>query len=143
VKEQAINPIMSDKRGISPDMAQSLSKAFGLSVNCFLNLQKAYELSLAKTADPAVERRAFLQSTYPIREMIKRNWFKETSEISMLEAQMVRFFTTTSLDQARCFSHNAKMVGDYSETTPLQCAWLYRVQKIAAQMIVHSYFENS
>ena len=45
VKEQAINPIMSGKRGISPDMAQSLSKAFGLSASYFLNLQKAYELS--------------------------------------------------------------------------------------------------
>lgn len=35
VKEQAINPIMSGKRGISPDMARSLSKAFGISAEYF------------------------------------------------------------------------------------------------------------
>ena len=51
VQEQAINPIMSGKRGISPDMAQSLSKAFGLSAGYFLNLQKAYELSTQPDLD--------------------------------------------------------------------------------------------
>ena len=54
VKEQAINPIMSGKRGISPDMAQALSKAFGLSASYFLNLQKAYELSTEKSANYSI-----------------------------------------------------------------------------------------
>ena len=45
VEEQAINPIMSGKRGISPDMAQSLSKAFDISAEYFLNLQKAFNAS--------------------------------------------------------------------------------------------------
>ena len=106
VKEQAISRIMSGKRGISPDMAQSLSLAFGLSASYFLNLQKAYELSTAKAADPAIERRAFLQSTYPIREMIKRNWLEETSDISMLEAQLMRFFGTNSLEQVPCLGQS-------------------------------------
>lgn len=142
VKEQAINPIMSGKRGISPDMAQSLSKAFGLSASYFLNLQKAYELSTAKAADPAIERRAFLQSTYPIREMMKRNWFEETNDVSMLEAQLMRFFGTNSLEQVPCLAHNAKKGGDYSDTTPLQWAWLFRVRQIAAEMIVPKYSEK-
>jgi len=118
VKEQAINPIMSGKRGISPDMAQALSKAFDISPEYFLNLQKAYELSTARAADPAIERRAFLQTTFPIREMIKRNWFEETKDVSMLEAQVMRFFQTNSLDQVPCLAHNSKK-SDYSETTPL------------------------
>lgn len=141
VKEQAINPIMSGKRGISPDMAQSLSKAFGLSASYFLNLQKAYELSTAKVADPAIARRAFLQSAYPIREMIKRNWFEETNDVSMLEAQVMRFFNTNSLDQVPCLAHNAKKGGDYSQTSPLQWAWLYRVRQITAEMVLPNYSE--
>ncbi|WP_339631023.1 HigA family addiction module antitoxin [uncultured Sneathiella sp.] len=141
VKEQAINPIMSGKRGISPDMAQSLSKAFGISAEYFLNLQKAYELSTARAADPAIERRAKLQSVFPIREMIKRNWFEETQDVSLLEAQVMRFFQTNSLDQVPCLAHNAKKGGDYSETTPLQWAWLYRVNQIAAEVVVPAYSE--
>lgn len=142
VKEQAINPIMSGKRGISPDMAQSLSKAFGISAEYFLNLQKAYELSTAREADPAIERRAKLQSKYPIREMIKRCWFEETQDISLLEAQVMRFFGTNSLDHVPGLAHNAKKAGDYSETTLLQWAWLYRVKQIAEEIVVPAYSEK-
>lgn len=142
VKEQAINPIMSGKRGISPDMAQSLSKAFGISAEYFMNLQKAYELSIASEADPAIERRAKLQSVFPIREMIKRNWFEDTQDISLLEAQVMRFFRTNSLDQVPCLTHNAKKGGDYTETTPLQWAWLFRVKQIAEEMVVPTYSEK-
>jgi HTH-type transcriptional regulator / antitoxin HigA len=141
VKEQAINPIMSGKRGISPDMALALSKAFDISPDYFLNLQKAYELSTAKAADPSIERRAFLQSTFPIREMIKRNWFEETEDVSMLEAQVMRFFKTNSLDQVPCLVHHAKKA-DYSETTPLQWAWLFRVAQITSEMVVPAYSES-
>ncbi|WP_417519838.1 HigA family addiction module antitoxin [Minwuia sp.] len=142
VKEQAINPIMSGKRGISPDMAQSLSKAFGISAEYFLNLQKAYELSVAREADPAIERRAKLQSVFPIREMIKREWFEDTQDISLLEAQVMRFFRTNALDQVPCLVHNAKKGGEYSETTPLQWAWLFRVMQIAEEIIVPAYSEK-
>lgn len=147
VKDQAINPIMSGKRGISPDMAQALSKAFGISAEYFLNLQKAYELSTAKAADPAIERRAFLQSTYPIREMIKRNWFEDTQDISLLEAQVMRFFRTNSLDQVPCLAHSAKKAHndkeqDYNEPSPLQWAWLFRVRQIADEMVVPAYSEK-
>ena len=141
VKDQAINPIMSGKRGISPDMAQSLSKAFGISAEYFLNLQKAYELSTAREADPAIERRAKLQSVYPIREMIKRNWFEETQDVSLLEAQIMRLFQTNSLDQVPCLAHNAKKGGDYRETTPLEWAWLFRVRQVAVEMVVPNYSE--
>ena len=84
VSEQAINPIMSGKRGISPEMALALSKAFDISPEYFMNLQKAYELSTARAADPAIERRAFLQAKYPLREMVKRGWLAATEDVSML-----------------------------------------------------------
>lgn len=141
VKEQAINPIMSGKRGISPDMARALSKAFDISAEYFLNMQKSYELSMAREADPAIERRANLLSAYPIREMIKRNWFEDTQDVSLLEAQVMRLFQTNSLDMVPCFAHNAKKGGDYSETTALEWAWLYRVKQIASEMVVPPYSE--
>ncbi len=143
VSDQAINPIMSGKRGISPEMALALSKAFDISPEYFMNLQKAYELSTAKAADPAIERRAFLQSTFPIREMIKRGWFEATEDVGLLEAQFMRFFRTNNLNEVPCLSHNAKKGGDYSETTPLQWAWLFRVRQIASEMVVPAYSENA
>ncbi|MCC6863399.1 MAG: HigA family addiction module antidote protein [Rhodobacteraceae bacterium] len=143
VSEQAINPIQSGKRGISPEMALAFSKAFDISPEYFMNLQKAYDLSIARAADPAIERRAFLQSTYPIREMVKRGWFAVTEDVSMLEAQLMRLFQTNSLTEVPCLSYNAKKGSDYAETTPLQWAWLFRVRQIASEMIVPAYSESS
>ncbi len=82
---------MTGKRNVTPDMAKALGAAFDVSPDYFANLQKAYEMSIAKAPDPAVERRARLQATYPIREMIKRGWLKET-DIELLEVQVMRFF---------------------------------------------------
>jgi len=143
VSEQSINPIMSGKRGISPEMALALSKAFDISPEYFMNLQKAHELSTARAADPAIERRAFLQTAYPIREMIKRGWFVATEDVSLLEAQFMRFFDTKILTEVPCLSHSAKKGDDYAETTPLQWAWLFRVRQIASEMVVPAYSEAS
>ena len=44
---QAINMILSGKRGISVDMARSLEKAFDVPADFFLNLQKMHDLSKA------------------------------------------------------------------------------------------------
>lgn len=44
VSEQAVNLIVSGKRGISPEMAKALGQAFGVSAEYFVNLQRAYEM---------------------------------------------------------------------------------------------------
>src|SRR3984893_4083416 len=71
--EQAVTLIISGKRGISPDMAKALGAAFNVSPEFFLNLQRAYDLALARDPDPGISRRARL-SSYPVREMIRRGW---------------------------------------------------------------------
>jgi HTH-type transcriptional regulator/antitoxin HigA len=49
--EQAVNMILSGKRGISPDMAMALGDAFDVSHEFFANLQKVYDMSHARTPD--------------------------------------------------------------------------------------------
>src|SRR5580704_1070892 len=87
--EQTINPMLSGKRGISPDMAKALGDAFDVAPEFFLNLQKAYDLQQAKMPDPDVSKRARLQDHYPVREMIKRGWLEKTSA-NLLEEQLCR-----------------------------------------------------
>ncbi len=136
--EQSINIIVAGKRGVSPEMAKSLGAAFDVSADYFANLQKAHEMSLARQPDPSIERRARLQSTYPIREMIKRGWLKDTG-IELLEVQVMRFFRKNSLEEVPCMAHAMKKADPYSETRPEQWAWLYRVNQIASEMVVAQY----
>jgi len=137
VPEQAINMITSGKRGISPEMAKALGTAFDVSAGYFANLQQAYEMVNARAPDPAVARRATLQATFPVREMIRRGWLTDT-DIGMLEAQVMRFFRKNSLAEVPYLAHAAKK-SDYGETNPLQLAWLFRVRQLADEMVVPAF----
>ena len=140
VPEQAVNVLISGKRGISPEMAHALGKAFDVSAEYFANLQKAYEMSNARAPDPGIERRATLQSVYPVREMIRRGWLSDTN-IAALEVQMMRFFGKNDLADVPYLPHAARK-SDYSETTAVQLAWLFRVRQMAVEMITPSYSEQ-
>lgn len=137
VPEQSITMIVSGKRGISPEMAKALGKAFNVSADYFASLQQAFEMSNARAPDPSIERRAMLQSVYPVREMIKRGWLQDT-DIGLLEAQVAKFFNVANLNDVPCIAHAAKK-SDYSETTPLQIAWLHRVKQLAVEQVVPSF----
>src|SRR3990170_1293376 len=105
--EQAVNMILSGKRGISADMAKALGEAFDVPAEFFANLQQAYDLSKARTPDPSVAVRRHMQTTYPVREMIKRGWI-EHSDAVMLETQLVRFFGVSHAGDIPYMAHAAK-----------------------------------
>ena len=141
--EQAINPILNGKRGISPEMAKAFGMAFDVPAEFFANLQQAYDLAQARTPDPSVAVRRKMQSTYPVREMIKRGWI-EQSDAAMLEIQLVRFFNVANPEEIPYFRHAAKK-SDYEERdiAPAQLAWLYRVRQIAKSISVPRYSEKA
>lgn len=140
--EQSVTMILSGKRGISPEMAKALAKAFDIEPEVFINLQRAYDLSQARDPDPGVQRRAWLQ-TYPIREMIRRGWLENT-EPEMLEMQMARFFEKQKAEDIQHLAHAAykgpaKAKDD--SPSPSQLAWFYRVRQIARTLAVPKYSE--
>ncbi len=138
-KEQALNPILSGKRGVSPEMAKSLGKAFDVPADFFLNLQKAYELSQALEPSPDVAIRAKLQGTYPVREMIKRGWI-EDSDAEIIESQLTQFFGVTDSASIPYLAHAAKKTRyEDKEIPPAQLAWLFRVKQIAKAISVPAF----
>lgn len=132
--EQQLNPLLSGKRGITPDMARLLGDAFGTSPQFFLNLQASYDLQNAKEPDPAVKTRAELQARFPVRDMIRRGWIQD-SEASLLKLQMDRFFEVANDDSVGIVRFAAKRT-HYDTTPPHQLAWVYRVRQLARQMKV-------
>jgi len=138
---QAINPILSGKRGISVDMAKALGMAFDMSPEFFINLQKIYDLSQAQEPDLGIARRArFFRGSYPVREMIKRGWL-EDSDPAFLEAQMVRFFEVNKVEEIPHLAHAARKT-DYDEIAPNQLSWLFRVRQIAKSIAGARYSEK-
>jgi HTH-type transcriptional regulator/antitoxin HigA len=141
--EQAINLIVTGKRGISPEMAKALGEAFDVPAEFFLDLQKAYDLSRAREPDPGVSSRARLQKAYPVREMIKRGWL-EDSDAGMLEAQMAKFFEVSRTEDVPYLAHAAKKSSyEEKEIPAAQLAWLFRVKQIAKSITVPQYSDRA
>jgi len=139
--EQAVNMIISGKRGISPEMAKALGDAFDVNPELFANLQRAYDMARAREPDPSVGRRARLQLAFPVREMIKRGWLQDT-DAAMLEVQMAQFFEVANANDIPHLQHAARKT-HYDETPPAQLAWLFRVRQIARSMTVIKYSEKA
>ena len=138
--EQTINPILNGKRGISPEMAKAFGAAFDVPAEFFANLQQAYDLAQARDPDRSVAVRRNMQSTYPVREMIKRAWI-EASDTAMLETQLVRFFGTQDIPY---MPHAAKKSSyEEREIPPAQLAWLFRVRQIASSIPAAKYSEQA
>src|SRR5579885_1164642 len=133
VTSSSINPILSGKRGVSPEMAKALAGALDISPERFAVAQAAWELRQARDPDPGVLARARIQSQYPLREMMRRGWIKEDAAGVELETQLCRFFNVDSLAEVPYLAHSAKRT-EYSHIPPAQLAWLFRVHHIAREM---------
>lgn len=90
IEEPALNKIIKGKTGVSLEMSKALATAFDVDPDFFANLQKSYDLANTPAPDPAIARRAKLQSAYPVREMIKRGWI-QGGDADALEFQLARF----------------------------------------------------
>jgi len=141
-----LNRLIKGKTDVTADSAQILSEAFDVPAEFFLNLQKLYDLSRARKADPGVRTRATWASKFPVREMIKRGWIEE-EESSLLDLQMVRFFGKSSraevpfISDAPILPHAARKTS-YSEVLPSQYAWLHRVRSVSRLIDCESYSEE-
>jgi HTH-type transcriptional regulator / antitoxin HigA len=148
MKVQQLNPLLTGKANITPDLAAALGDAFDMPAEFFANLQKFYELNRVKPVDPGVRTRAAWAAWFPIREMINRNWIEET-EPSLLDVQMLRFFGKNRVEDipfigsGQIAAQAFKKGGGYENTTPLQYAWLHRVMTIAKMQEAPLYSEDA
>jgi HTH-type transcriptional regulator/antitoxin HigA len=143
VPEQGLNMILSGKRGVSPEMAKALGKAFDVPPEFFANLQQAYDLANAREPNSEIGVLGKMHANYPLREMINRGWLQKT-EAALLEEQLARFFEVSSVTDIPYMPHAAKK-SSYEERDipPAQLAWLFRVRQIAKAISVPPYSERS
>ncbi len=113
VDETGLNKIITGKRPLDAGLSLSLSAIFDVPAETFLQLQKDYDLALARLVarpDPALADRARLFGGLPITEMVKRGWlpalwisrmsqsWNEPSIHSLAPARQTRFI---ALDMRR------------------------------------------
>lgn len=140
-----VNEIINGKKGITPETARELGAALGTSAEFWMNLNTAYQLWKIDEDVAPIAHRANMRNKYPVRDMSIRNWIQPSEDTQILEAQILRFFEISSLnDQPRLATAVAtkRSGAENQELTPLQLAWLYRVKHIAETMQAPRYSEK-
>lgn len=67
VSRQALNNLVNQRAGISPEMAVRLSKAFGASAQTWLRMQSNYDLAQALKAESKIRVRRYQRSDFVAR----------------------------------------------------------------------------
>lgn len=142
--ESTVNKIVAGKGAVTTDTALALEDVFGVPAEQFLELQRKYDLAIARIAakpDRGRATRAALFGDLPIAAMIKRGWIEATDpqNTKAVETALVKFFGVSTADQIEILPHAAKKTAVNQDPTPAQMAWLYRVKSIAAELLVAKY----
>lgn len=139
---QAISEILNGKKSITAETAIELGEALGTSPHVWLALQNAYRLEQARDERDdlsPVARRSRLRSLVPVRELQRRGWLPDTSDLDELEASVQDFLAIESLDARPTFAAAARRTNPDSTLTPEQTAWIARVVQLAGQVQVGEY----
>jgi HTH-type transcriptional regulator / antitoxin HigA len=142
--ETGVNKIVGNKRPIDAQLALSLEELFAVPAERFLDLQKSYDLALARLEsrpDPERMTRARLFGDLPVAEMIRRGWIKakDVRDVAAVRSELMRFFQVNRIEDIEFLPHAAKKTQVNTPVTPSQLAWLHRVKQIASGMLVAKY----
>ena len=143
--ETTITRIVGNKQPIDARWALMLEEVFRVPAERFLALQMSLELAQARLVlqpDPHRANRALLYGDLPVADMIKRGWISADSirDTKNVQTGLMRFFGVNRLEDIEILPHAAKKRTAVStEVTPAQLAWLYRVKKIAGDMLAGKY----
>lgn len=145
--DAAVNKIISGKQSLDAETALLLEEVFAVPAERFLQLQKDYDLAIAKAVarpDPARARRAQLFGGLPIAEMAKRGWLGDVNsrDAAAVETALTRFFAVDALDDIEILPHAARKTLVNTQATPAQIAWLHRVRTMAEEMLVPRYTQG-
>src|SRR5215471_17933702 len=83
-----VNELISGKRGVTPETARELAAALGTSAELWMNLESSYRLSKVAPATDRIAREAALRERFPVREMKKRGWIRDTTSYEELEVDV-------------------------------------------------------
>ena len=140
---ETINRIVTGKLAVTPETSRGLASALGTSAEVWLNLESAYQLSQVQRDDDAVARRAHLYDIAPIKDMVKRGWIESSSNVDIMEQQLVRFFGLSNIQEEPSIRAAARKATTYSATNAAQRAWLFMVERAAETLEASSYTKKA
>ncbi len=137
-----VNEIITGKRGITPETALALAAVFDMSAEFWMNREARYQLW--RTGEDAtansISRKAKIYGKGPLKEMFRRGWLEPSTNVDVLEQQVIAFYELLTIDDEPQFqSYAARRTRQNEPDTPAQRAWLFRAKKLAHTQYVMPY----
>jgi HTH-type transcriptional regulator/antitoxin HigA len=135
---QAINEIINGAKQITPDTARELAKAFGTSMDFWMNLEANYRLFLAEEEEKEKEiaRRSNLYSIAPVSEMLRRKWIQGSDNTDDLERQICSFLEIQTPFETPTVMAHYRISEHHSPYDTAKIAWVKRVEQLARRQPV-------
>lgn len=135
-----VNEIIAGKRAITAETAHDFAEAFGTSAQLWMNLESAWQLSKVRPRSQQIAQEAALRERFPVREMIKRGWVRSTKVYEELANDIRAYFQLSDLSGRIQFPHAARRNYE-DDVSPLQWAWIFRVNQLATALKIGRYSE--
>ena len=142
VSRASVSSLISGKSGITPEMATALSAALRTEPSLWMDLDAKFRLSRVRTDISQIERRARLFKIAPVREMQRRGWISEVSNVEEIEHELGKFFGQPITEDAPEFVASMRKKDATISLTPAERAWCFEARRLASIFPVHPFSMN-
>ncbi|WP_313455697.1 addiction module antidote protein, HigA family [Stenotrophomonas sp.] len=144
LEESECSRLISNKKPVTAKIAILLESVFSVPAEEFLVLQARHELHkerLKQVPHQPNNKRGLFLAELPISAMIKRGWLDVDSARDKIgiERELDLFFEVKEGEEIDPVPHAAKRTQVSDLATPAQLAWVYRVRRMAQDMIAPQY----
>lgn len=144
VHQSVVSALVTGKRPISLEIARDLAAAFRTDLDYWLKLEKEFRLFAVSPVDEKIGRRARLFEAAPVKDLIRRRWIQATTDIDLLEKQILGFYGASSLDELTNSIPNAlRKSNSYVKETASERFWMQRVRQLAPAAPVSSKYSEA
>lgn len=133
--EQAISEIIRAKKQITAETARQLAKAFGTSIDFWLNLEMNYQLALAEkqAQESEIELKSKIYDLVPVNELLKRGWIQKTKTIANLKIEVCRYYQVLDINAIPSIQASLRNSPVRNPEERSKIAWLQRVKLLASE----------
>jgi addiction module HigA family antidote len=106
---KVVNEIIAGKKTITTETARELAAALGTSPQYWLNLETAYQLWKTEPSHTTevISREAKLRERFPVREMARRGWIRNSQNYEVVEKSVFDFYGIANVDEEPCLMAHA------------------------------------
>jgi len=131
VSRVSVANVIAGRSGITPEMASLLAAAFANDAAYWMQLDAQYRLGRISPDTSPVERRAHLFQIAPIRDMQRRGWIAEDTDVDSIERELERFFGQPIHDRVPEFLVATRKTS-IGPTNAAERAWCFEARRLAS-----------